>query len=372
MFHHREVPNSVRQRFLFASVVVASCLIAGCGSDVRRVGGITRASANSVPIPARKTPFRFFAPTSFWNKEVPADAVLDPTSAASIAWLNALIANPDSGPNINTVDYSVPIYTVSRSQPTVRVKLEGGKATSLQSAWNAVPLPPNAHPASGTDGHLVVWQPSTDRLWEFWRLAHGPKGWKAVWGGAMQGVSSNPGVYGPEAWPGARTSWGGDASSLSLAGGLITLEDLADGQINHALALAIPDVRAGVYASPARRDDGISTDPLALPEGAHLRLDPKLNLAALHLSKLTLMIAEAAQRYGIFIRSRGSTVINFYAQDPTPTGTDPYIGPEGYLEGKSSVQAVANFPWSHLQLLTMRLHRNDTYEPRNRRRLDDH
>ena len=40
----------------------------------------------------------------------------------------------------------------------------------------------------------------------------------------------------------------------------------------------------------------------SLPEGAHLRLNPNLNLAALHLPRLTLMIAEAAQRYGIFVR----------------------------------------------------------------------
>jgi hypothetical protein len=35
---------------------------------------------------------------------------------------------------------------------------------------------------------------------------------------------------------------------LSIAGGLITLEDLEKGQLNHALAISLPNGRAGVYA----------------------------------------------------------------------------------------------------------------------------
>jgi len=331
--------------------------------------------SSSAPVkpaaPESPAPFRFFESISFWNEPLPAEAPLDPSSAASVALLDeevATEAQTERGPSIATIDYSVPIYTVPADQPMVQVQLVGHPYEyALPLAWDAVPLPPNAHPAAGTDGHLVVWQPSTDRLWEFWRLVLGVEGWHASWGGAMQKVSSNPGVYGPEAWPGAKPAWGGSASSLSLAGGLITLEDLEDGQINHALAMAIPNVRAGVYSSPANRDDGYSTNPLSLPEGAHLRLDPNLDLASLHLPRLTLMIAEAAQRYGIVIRSRALSggIVTLYGQDPTPTGTNPYTGPGGYFEGKSSVQVLVGFPWSHLQLLRMSLHRNRR-KPRHR------
>jgi hypothetical protein len=216
-------------------------------------------------------------------------------------------------------------------------------------------LPADAQPAAGTDKHLVVWQPSTDRLWEFWHLEQAPDGWQAAWGGAIEKESSDPGAYGPEAWPGAKTSWGASASSLSIAGGLITLEDLERGQINHALAMALPDVRAGVYASPARRSDGGDTEPLSLPEGAHMRLDPNLDLGSLHLPRLTLMMAEAAQRYGIVVRDQAANV-TFYAQDPIPTGTEPYRGTHGYFEGQSPQQLLTFFPWSHLQLLRMELH----------------
>jgi hypothetical protein len=293
---------------------------------------------------------------------MPADAPTDPRSASVVNAFNELVADEEqaaTGPWINTTHYSVPIYTVPANQPTVPVLLENhAPEAALTSAWSAVPLPTNARPAAGTDGNLVVWQPSTDRLWEFWRLVHEASGWQASWGGAMRNTSLDQGVYGPEDWPGAKSWWGVSASSMSLVGGLISLEDLKLGEINHALEMAIPNVRGGEYASPAQRDDGKSTEPLSLPEGAHLRLNPKLDLAALHLPKLTLMIAEAAQRYGIFITD-GAGVITFDAQDPIPTGGNPYTGPTGYFEGKSPAGLLASFPWSQLELLETRYTRRN-------------
>jgi hypothetical protein len=303
-------------------------------------------------------PFRFFSPTSFWNESLPADAPVDPTSAAVMGAFDEEIAAEErvgDGPWINTTSYSIPVYTVPADQPTVPVRLDGSVNVPLAAAWSAVPLPPTAVPAAGHDGSLVVWQPSTDRLWEFHQLLHEGDAWKANWGGAMQNVSSNPGVYGSEVWPGAQSWWGISASSLSLVGGLISLEDLEKGQINHALEMAIPDVRVGVYASPAQRSDGKIGGPLSLPEGAHLRLNPKLDLAAMHLPRLTLMIAEAAQRYGIFVTD-GSSDVEIDAQDPTPTGTNPYTGPDGYFDGQHPNQLLASFPWSQLELLKMELH----------------
>ncbi|MCW2988943.1 MAG: hypothetical protein JWM24_1881, partial [Solirubrobacterales bacterium] len=174
-------------------------------------------------------------------------------------------------------------------------------------------------------------------------------------------VSSSSGAYGPKAWPGAQPWWGSSASSLSIAGGLITFADLRAGRINHALALAIPQVRRGAFASPARRSDGTAASPLTLPEGAHLRLDPSLDLTTLHLPPLTLMIARAAKHYGIFVRDR-SGVAHFFAQDPSSLRLDPYTGPGGFFEGMSPGDLLAGFPWSHLQVLPMKLH---SYEPRH-------
>jgi hypothetical protein len=355
--------NATARLALSITLTFVLGVAAGCGdtrSQALAASYRIRSAADSLELAAIQSPFRFFSPTDFWNRPVPKDASMDPSSAPIVRSFDGEIAattQAQRGPTILTTAWSIPIYTVPAYQPTVRVALESrSPAPALQAAWDAVPLPPDAQPAAGTDKHLVVWQPSTDRLWEFWRLERTATGWGAKWGGAMQNVSTNPGVYWLSAWPGATHDWGASGSSLSIAGGLITLEDLERGQINHALALAIPNVRAGVYASPAQRTDGRSTSPQSLPEGAHLRLDPNLDLSALHLPRLTRMIAEAAQRYGIFIRDKAGNVA-FYAQDPIPTGTEPYTGPHGYFEGMTPGQLLAAFPWSHLQVLKMALHR---------------
>jgi hypothetical protein len=347
---------------LLTVLVLAFGAVTGCGdtrSQALAVNGSPGSVVDGAGLSTGKSPFRFFSPTSFWNRPLLAHARLDRRSAAVVGAFDEEVAHEEQGdqaPFINTIAYSVPIYTVPADEPTVHITLDHTQSPpALQVAWDAVPLPADAQPAAGTDKHLVVWQPSTDRLWEFWRLEQGPTGWRAAWGGAMRDVSTNSGVYGRKAWPGASPYWGAAASSLSVAGGLITLEDLELGQINHALAIGIPEVRAGVYASPAERTDGTSTSSLSLPEGAHLRLDPSLDLAALHLPRLTLMLAEAAQRYGIVVRDHTATV-SFYAQDPTPTGANPYAGPHGYFEGKTPAQLLASFPWSYLQLLKMELH----------------
>jgi hypothetical protein len=313
-----------------------------------------------VPEPPAES-FRFFSPSSIWNTPVPAGAPLDPDSTTIVGAFDALVDSElqaKTGPSINTTEFSVPIYAVPEDQPTVEVGLTSDYAApALRSAWSAVPLPPDALPSRGNDRHLVLWQPSTDRLWEFWELAHEADGWHAGWGGAMLHASSNPGVYGADAWPGATRFWGASASSLSIAGGLITFEDLEHGKIDHALSMSIPNVRAGVYSSPAQRGDGKSADPLSLPEGAHLRLDPALDLSSLHLPRPTLILARAAQRYGLFVRD-GARNVTFQAQDPTSVGSDPYRDPGGFWEGSYPRRILSYFPWDRLQLLKMELFPN--------------
>jgi hypothetical protein len=350
--------------YLIALIVV--CCTVGCGEELQSSSAIAKTRgarpavgpAQAVELPP---PSRFFAPGSPWNQPLPTSAPIDPRSAPIVNQLNREISREQlagEGPTINTLSYSVPIYTVPVEQPTVTVRLTAPGASTLRSSWAQVPLPAEAHPANGSDGHLVLWQPSTDRLWEFWRLARDESGWYASWGGSMQDVSSSSGVYSSESWPGATPWWGASASSLSIAGGVITLEDFERGQINHALAIATPNIRSNVFALPAQRTDGKSSDPLALPEGAHLRLNPGLDLNSLHLPPVTLMLAEAAQRYGIFVRDGAPAVTSFYAEDPTPLGSNPYTGPRGYFQGKSPTQLAAAFPWTDLELLSAPLASN--------------
>ena len=277
---------------------------------------------------------------------------LDPSSSALVSTLvgmvNSEIAS-GSGPWINTTSYSVPVYTVPAGQPLVPVILNRTQpfAATLKASFAAgVPIPPGAQPAAGTDEHMVVYQPSSDTMWEFWKMSDATGTWTCQWGGTMHNVSTNPGYF-----TSPNSGWGATATSLPLVDGLITPSELQAGAIDHALAIALPSTRAKQWAFPAQRTDGTNTSANSIPEGARFRLDPTLNLASLNLPPATLALAEAAQQYGIIVRDTAG-VVTFYAQDPTPTGSNPYPQLFGNVTPR---QVLTSFPWSHLQLLQMTL-----------------
>jgi hypothetical protein len=293
-------------------------------------------------------PSSWFSPTSVWNRQLGSQV---PLASNSTGYVSELVRQVNSaGPWINTDEYSTPVYTVGAEQPTVKVKLvavNGGWAEpGMEAAFAEVPLPANARPAAGTDEHLVVWQPSTNKMWEFWCLHKEGSSWVAAFGGAMQNVGSDPGYYEANAWAGAKTYWGATATSLPLVGGLMTIKELQAGQINHALALAIPEP-SSKYVWPAQRSDGGAGPPNAIPEGTIFRLPASLDLSSLHLSPTVLAIATAAQKYGMVVRDR-SGCVSLYGEDPTPSGGNPY---SQIFEGQYPNSLMKQFPWASLQAI---------------------
>lgn len=279
-----------------------------------------------------------FAPTSFWNAPLTSRAPLDPVSESLVADLGRQVAQ--YGPWINSVRYSTPVYRVGSSQKRVRVTLDQD-SWRLRQALESVPIPAGAEPGVGTQGHMVVWQPATDTMWELWKASLQADGWHARWGGRMERVSRNPGHF-------YERNWGATATGLPLLGGLVTLDEMRRGRIDHALALAVPRVRSSVFSWPAQRTDGQVDGPAAIPHGTRFRLDPKLDLSKLGLPRVTRMLAEAAQRYGVVLRDKADAV-TFYAEDPARYGIgDPY--PSLY-DSMSPSQITRRFPWAHLQAL---------------------
>ena len=287
-----------------------------------------------------------FAPDSVWNAPLPTDAPLAPNSAVLVEELERQVAK--YGTWINTSSYSTPIYTVPANERRVPVIYDGStqyaSGARLAAVFKAgVPIPPHAQAAAGTDEDIVVWQPSTDTMWELWLAHQVDSSWHAQWGGRMDHVSTNPGYFTDP------PDWGTSATSLALLGGTILQSDLRAGQIDHAIAISIPQAREGVFAFPAQRTDGKLNSPNAIPEGTRFRLDPQLNIDRLGLPPMTRMLAEAAQRYGIIVRDQGGTVA-FYGQEATQA-TDPFAGPNGAYRGADPRQLTAAFPWGDLEVV---------------------
>jgi hypothetical protein len=307
---------------------------AGCASDKPEVvtGGTTRAPDG-----------RFFAPTSVWNRPLGPGARIAPDSRLMVRELRHQVDS--SAAWINTDKFSVPIVTVGARQRPVRVHLDT-TFPHLQRGFARVPVPAGAHPAGGSDEHLVVWQPSSDTMWEFWLMQRKGDGWHARWGARIDHASRSPGIV--------RAPEGATASGLPLAAGLMTTDELRSGRIDHALAFALPAVREGVMAWPADRTDGKAHGPGAIPMGTRFRLDPKVDVDRLDLPPAGRAIARAVQRYGMIARDT-SGAVNFYAQAPPPGGDDPY---GQIFDGKSPDQLLANFPWDRLQVVRAPLRRS--------------
>lgn len=286
-----------------------------------------------------------FARTSVWNAPLSSHTALAPRSRA---YVNNLVAQVQAFHAwMNTTSYSVPVYVVRRHARTVHVTLDTW-GPDLQQEFDAVPIPPGARAAPGTDHNMTVWQPSTNRMWEFWLMHRERNGWHARWGGEMNDVSRNPGYF---THVGQTSNWGATATGLPLLGGLVTFADLDRGYINHALAISLVETEPSTWAWPAQRTDGYTwTRGLAIPEGMRFRLDPHLKLAALHLPRIDQMLARAAQRYGIIVRDK-SGAVTFYGQDPV-TGRNPWAAA---FANQYPNTVLALFPWSHLQALRPQL-----------------
>lgn len=288
---------------------------------------------------------QWFSPTSIWNTKLAANAELD---ARSTPWVTHLVDKVRTyGPWINTTQYSAPIYTVPSDQPNTKIWIDN-YATPYQAPFQAVPIPASATPGAGTDHQMVISQPSTDTMWEFWNVYQAADGWHAGSGGKMANLSQQNGIF-----PNVQTQlfpspYGATATGLPLLGGMITPSELAAGNIPHVVALAIPHpLMMWWFTGWAQRSDGDSQDNCDVPEGTRFRLPASLNIAKLNLPPAGATIARAVQKYGMVVRDRAGAV-TFFGQDPKTMSSNPYPALFGY---KGPDQVLANFPWASMQAL---------------------
>jgi hypothetical protein len=254
--------------------------------------------------------------------------------------------------------YTMAIWVVPAGQATQKVTYvkasgepEPEKAShELQSYFNAVPMPDvtkvpaeRLTPAEGSDGFVCVWQPSTNRLWEIWRLAGAPSEYTFRFGGFREGVSSWNGIA-SESPNGEPVKWGAMATSLSMVGGLITIQDVAEAllgkPIKHALGAVVPNTAEGSGPmGPAIRTDSPEQNLVpeldkegnpnpaygmdAVNESRWFRFPPSAKAGEHGISKpLETAIFNAIRDYGLFVCNGGSAP-NFFMEWPGVLGS-PY------------------------------------------------
>ena len=146
-------------------------------------------------------PGREFSADSYVHKPLINDAPLDPQSRSYAANLQRQIKKYYGHPDVSIDGGTPAIYIVPIDQPTVRVKYvawdrPGETVRPLQAQWETVPLPEDFLPTTGDESEAVVYQPSTGKMWEFWRVRK--TGAKVV--NSAGRVWMNGGQIGADAW----------------------------------------------------------------------------------------------------------------------------------------------------------------------------
>jgi uncharacterized membrane protein YgcG len=310
-------------------------------------------SSMAVTVSSSPPPFNaVFAATSFWYTPIPANAPLNVNSAGMDTNFLAQITKYFGDVN---VAWSPPIYTLSGGVQTYAVSNSSGAPSlnaGLAAQQSAVPLIPNVTIAApnppDTDQGMIIYQPSSDSMWDFWEFTQTAPPYQTGWGGGMTGVSESNGIW---SYP-----YGESATGLPYINAVITIADMNAGQINHVLGIALPETDYSSKISwPANRSDGTGTtlSGTAIPEGTRFRLDPTLDLSSYNLSPIALMVAKAAQIYGFVVMDK-SGGITIWAQHPmsfTQMGQpDPWPQFMGAYES-ARYTILNNFPWNHLQFM---------------------
>jgi len=219
--------------------------------------------------------------------------------------------------------YSPSLYVVPAGQPTQKVKVPA-EHVGLQEQCEAVPVPTAALIPSksiwtptGTDKWVCFWQPSTNKMWEFWTFEGTEGSYKAGYGGFVEGVSNWNGIY--------ANLEGARATSLSLCGGMISIQDLIEvllgGGIRHALVVNLPvtkpiesekgPIPPATRCDEQMNDTAVEADGVA--ESNWFRLAPHTISTYINTSTepLAAAIDQAMQTYGFFVGdSAGSATIN--------------------------------------------------------------
>ncbi len=287
--------------------------------------------------PACQTPtahaaFEPFGLGSPFRTRIGDRAAVDPNSGPMIAW-----ASRNGGINANLVEFGIPIYFASADSPRYLV--------SCTKPWGRcpfdgyqVPIPLGARPHSGSDGAMVVVDPSTRQVFEFWHAQQADNQWTVGWSAVTN-------------LDGSGWDHGATGSGASRLGGVILVAEIQQGEIPHALAVATDNVCAGVFRSPAIASDGVSSRSDCIPEGARIRLDPTVDLDALTLAPAVRTVARALQQYGAYVvdRSGAPMIVSFELDTTADNGS---IGTAYQQAGlRWDYDDLPGVPWDRLQVL---------------------
>jgi hypothetical protein len=237
-----------------------------------------------------------FPADNIWN--VPVDTL--PVDANSDAYVNTIGAertlHADFGSGLwEGGPIGIPFVVVPANQPGVAVTFDYDD----ESDPGPYPVPPDAPieggPNSSGDRHVLIVENDNCLLYELFAAYPQEDGSWQAGSGAIFDLNSH--ALRPDSWTSA------DAAGLPILPGLVRYDEVASGEITHAIRFTAPQTRRA-YVWPARHYASSRTSPEYPPMGQRFRL--KANYEMSGFAPEVQVILRAMKKYGLILADNGS------------------------------------------------------------------
>jgi hypothetical protein len=243
--------------------------------------------------------FRPFASDNLWNTDI-SNAPVDANSAAIINFIGPSIGlHPDFGSGqYQGSNIGIPYVVVGGSQAEATINFS---AYGDESDPGPMPVPANAaiegdpNPGNG-DRHVLVLDNNNCFLYELYSAYPNSDGSWNAGSAAVWDLLSNE--QRPWTWTSA------DAAGLPIFPGLVRYDEVAAGQIQHALRFTLPDSKAA-FTPPASHWAATSSSS-PIPMGMRLRLKAGYDISSF--SPSVQVILTALKKYGMIMADNGSAM----------------------------------------------------------------
>lgn len=230
----------------------------------------------------------------------------------------------------------IPFVAVCNEQAKVPIVFRGNNYDGnygSESDAGPYPIPLDA-PIEGNgsgDSHVIAVDIDNNKLYELYNASATNSAWEASSGAVFDLTKEE---YRPSGWTSA------DAAGLPIFPCLVRYDEVASGQINHAIrfTLSRSKVYAG-YVHPARHLVTGSNTNASIPTPMGMRLRLKADFDVSGFSTTNQVILNAMKKYGIVLADIGST---FY-----------FSGAPDSRWNNSDLQQLATVKPSHFEVIQM-------------------
>ena len=276
---------------------LAGATLLGAAWLAATVAGAPAGEAAPLAAPAAAPPSiggcQLFPTDNVWNTRI--DTL--PVHARSGAWINSvgsgtgLKADYGSG-TWNGYPIGIPYTTAPGSTAGVTISFD----IPGENDPGPYRIPPDAPVEAPGDRHMLVIDRDRCLLTETWNSRKQLDGSWRVGSGAIFDLGSN--ALRTDSWTSA------DAAGLPILPGLVRYDEVAAGEITHALRFTANETQ-GAYIWPARHEASTISDPDVPPMGARVRLKASSVIPS-NLDPKVKVILTALKRYGMFLADNGS------------------------------------------------------------------